>query len=284
MEEDELEDIFDGAPLSYIPRESCQAFAKAAKAKEDIETDIYLNHTHERLKHQENRYLSTRAKSFELLRNQEESLRYHAILCAKEKSEGILYEGKLLDEILTEKAAGDNIFEQGLKQRLALQLFKHFNPDDTSQSQNATRSLIENYLGEFTESRDSTHTISFPWPRFDSDVEVSCLTLLRSNQIDQCRSYLIGYFECIGRLEINLQTEQGRIFTAKVGWALGRHPFGSVVTVIVVAMKLLLNKVQAERLTCNALATKIKCVFEFAAQAWLLRYNMNYDHDNGTPS
>jgi hypothetical protein len=252
MNEDELFDDGEAVPFD-IPVTSCAAAIQRSRMREAEETKAMIQHQHDVLLEYEKQNLTAKAKQFELLRKQEECMRYHSLLAEKEVSDG----RTLADRLVTNKSP-----EVGQKK----QPQSSSPPSSATPSTEVIRQFLTNYMCVLDQSKKTNPSnAAFPWVNYDESVQLSCLQLLRDEKVDDCRSYLIGYMECVGRVPFHEQTNQGKVFTTSVAWALGRHPFGSMFAQFVVAVKILAVRIEGGLLQRRILCEKVK---EFVTLLW----------------
>ena len=217
MDDSDLEDLFSdsgGSHGFYMPTESVQTSHRRMRDAEGLGIRLFLQSKHDKLKDNEVKHKATRAKSFELLRLQEDCANFHEMLANRELSTGTSLEISLISEILIENSRREDIEDHHWVGRVGFgPTFLHVKSPTTTE---ATRKVMEDYLAEYERMKDNPQTIEFPWPTWDKDVQVSCLRLLKENQTDQCRVYLTGFMECIGRVDLIDQTSQGKTFSEMV--------------------------------------------------------------------
>lgn len=241
------EDDFEGVSF-LMPTESSSNLIHSVTSQSRAQNELEIKSRHDFLMENEKRHVAIQLRSkspFELLRLEEELLRYHSACVLKEVDEAHCLASQYLSEILD------------------------------SGSRNSQKSYsISAVFGEShsTAPEAAIYSILFPWQQLDRNVEQSCCTLLRESNFDGCRAYLIGYLECIARLPEHDQTPQGKIFNSSKGWLIGRHPFGYVFSVFQSAMNILLHRLAAGITCSSVICSKIKDFVGLSREAWLLSW------------
>jgi hypothetical protein len=281
MEGNSFEDELFGDELDSfaIPTNSELRALQIAKENENIERQKlhnFIKAQHNYLLTLENKLISNRYKSFELLRVQEECLRFHS-----QQAETEIQESEHLASLLLNQTLQSNQFESNPKlstpKTIQHKLLSIVFPDHAPVSlslEDATLQLIGNYLKSYTSLKKSNNNniILFPWGIYDDSVKSTCITWLQHRKLLECRSYLIGYIECIARIPFEEQSNQGKLFTTKVGSILSRHPFSKTFTVFIVAIKILFKYIQSRRIQITPVKEMIMNFIGLFTEAWKLRY------------
>lgn len=231
------EELGDGT--FSIPHHSVSNQLKKIDKHQDDDMKVYITAVVSMLKGYEYNYLKRRYKSFDLIQNEELCDRYYK------------------DVVIT-------IEKEGLELSLLLS-----STNDAISSQDVIRKLAQNFVNIYIPLKQKTQNVSYPWPTYDDDVQLSCLQLMQRNETAKSRSYMLGYFETVSRIPIIDQSEQGKIFTNSIAWALGRHPFGTYFTKIVIAVKSILHRVRLELSSGEDLCTKVRMIIDQTTQIWL---------------
>lgn len=209
------------------------------KVEEQGQDDIAVYNTavHNMLRRYEYNYLKRRYKSFDLIQNEELCDRYY-------------------------KDAMNMVQKDGLELATAL------TTSDQS-ALTAVRKLAQNFVNVYIPIKQKTQNVSYPWPTYDDDVQLSCLALMQQNEVAKCKAYMLGYLETVSRIPVADQSAQGKIFSNAIAWATGRHPYGSYFTKIVIALKSMLRRVRSELSSGEDLCSRIKMIIDQTTQMWL---------------
>jgi hypothetical protein len=230
---DDLDDMFANegdCVSSALPQSSTLHNLRDARDLEDKQINALCYGTHQIQLQFEHTLLSSRMKSFELLRIQEECVRYHTSSCKSEVDEGRNLANALIAEYLADNQRAEHQSSKSTKSKqLTYSLIATvFSGQIAPPAPEATRRFVEHYFNEYQQMRQVTQNIYFPWQTFDRDVNKACVQLISHDKIEEFRAYMLGYIECIARLPYEQQTAQGQQCVKVAGAALGRHPFGSV--------------------------------------------------------
>jgi hypothetical protein len=269
MDED-LDDYFasEGA-VAAVPTSSTVNNLKESKETEEKQINGFCWSVHQYYLQLECQLLKSRLKSFDLLRNEEESVRYHTVHCKADVDEGRSFVQELTAEYLADIQRAS---AQSSKNKITYSLLSTvFSNQVAPPAPEATRKFVEAYYNDYLHVKTITQNIFFPWQTFDKDVLKACSKLLAADKIDECRAYFMGYMEAISRLPVDLQTTQGKQCMQVAGAALGRHPFGSAFTKYLVATKILLVRIGVGSLTSAILKSKLTDFFMLMNMAWDLR-------------
>ena len=269
--EDELEDMFNaegGCIPVMVPATSMVTKLREAREMEDNQINTMSYNQHQSMLQLECNFLSKRLKSFELLRMQEECVRYHTLLSKSEADEGRALSSALISEFLSDS---QRLHAQTKKAISYVLISTVFSGQISPPAPEATRKFVETYLNEYQHTRKISQNIYFPWQSFDDGIFKACVQLLESGRVDDCRTYLLGYIEVIARVPVEEQTVQGRQCVTTAGSALGRHPFGSYFAKFLVAMKIILMRINIGSLTAGIIKAKIHDFVSLTALVWDLR-------------
>ena len=236
----ELEDD-DGKSSYYIPKNSTLNVIKSNFSSVELETKQYVSNLHNYNMTLERTHITKKYKSFESIHIEEDSLRYYQDKIVKDQQEGLK-----LATILSQENSSDSTLEY-------------------------IRAHVQTYINSYKSLYTSTRSFQFPWATYDDSVQHSCYNFIAHKQYDECRAYTIGYFECLSRLPTEIQSAQGKVFMNSIGWATGRHPFGSYITVLILGMRSLLQRVRLELNTGLYLCHKLKYIIDSSATLWLSR-------------
>jgi len=221
-----------------IPQESISNQLNKVEIQDEKDNKAYVSAVMSMLRAYEYQYLKRRYKSFDLIQNEELCDRYYR------------------DTMST-------IEKEGVELSIALS-----STNDIT-SREAVRKVAQTFVNLYIPIKQKTQNVSYPWPTYDDDVQLSCLSLMQRNEVPKCKSYMLGYLETVCRIPVVDQSEQGKIFTNSIAWATGRHPFGSYFTKVVIALKNILRRVRLELCTGEMLCSRIKIIIEQTTQMWL---------------
>jgi hypothetical protein len=241
-EEFDLEEELGGS--FSIPTQSTSSALNKSNQEDENEIRHYIANLHSAMLKYEDAHVETRYKSYDLIRAKEQLDRYHSDAVKIEVTDGSTFVRDLLSELVSKKAAGNS---------------------------DCFRALAQSYVNSYLDKKSSPHNFSFPWPTYDDDVAVSCRKLIVDGNVDKCRAYMLGYFECMCFVPRNDQSEQGRVFTNHMGWAAGRHPFRSLFSYIVIGIYASLKRVRLELISGARLCDKIIEIIEHIAGIWMFR-------------
>lgn len=166
--------------------------------------------------------------------------------------------------------------------KLSLQLLREYtNTKLTSSSSSCTseaiRNHIQTYIDDFPQCNrrcDST----FPWAKYDENIEDVCEKLLDNDDIDSCRSYVLGYLECISNVPKTVISSQGLTCRESAGWVIRRHPFGQTFSIFMIALSILIDEQDNENLTRDFIINLVDEFVKLSTQAWSLWFVNSHTH------
>lgn len=247
LDDDDLAFLNDSTP-SLIPSTSTLSILQDASSSDNIDTKNFVNYLHDQQCQNECKHFEKRYQSFELFRLQEECKRFHKESADKQANEGLKFSSDILNEISSSTAT---------------------NSATTLNNKGVVKSFAATYSSNYTHARAVNQNFTFPWPIYDDDVQISCLKLLKQQDFNSLRTYLLGYFEVLCRLPLIDQSTQGQIFYSSAAWALGRHPFGTYYTIVLLGIKSLLRRIQLELLAVEIFCSKLKLMIDCTANCWI---------------
>lgn len=237
------EDSFgDDIPLTKIIQPQPSTDTKASTIYNQTISLIKLEHG--QMHEAEKKHLEKRSKGYELLRLIEDCTKYHNSECSRELKLG----DKLCEELISE--------------------FRHI---DTDSPVNSTklRAFFENYLDELRQLK-LNNSVLFPWATYDESMEKNCLNVVQHYRLEECRSYLIGYMEVVTRVPRELFSSQGKLTYESAGWAVQRHPFGSVIAAFRIVLSSLAKEIYMEKMSPSTVKSIVDNFVKFSQQVWCI--------------
>ena len=240
--DDELESGF----TVPIPQNSVASSIEFANKKDDEDIPPYLLSLHNQILEYEYEKLRTRYKSYDLIKIEEECRGYHKYLSDKEGNEG---------------------------KELANSLKVPLGPQ--SQCQKALQVEAQKYLQNLDEKKRIPGNVIFNWPLYDDELQRQALALLcqsvNSENYINFRAIVFGYLECVCRISAADQSQQARVFSRDMAWAIGRHPYGSYFTLHVIGIKSILQRFTLQVMDTRDLCEKVKEIVFVTADVWVRR-------------